>query len=107
LNSVPDIELDMYIEKILLLDKTYTESKKVPPLFSYFLAKPQKGLLEAKRKLLMFQVEEDQREGKAKSRKWVYSNWDYAKMSFHSIYVKYMHCKAANYLRRLKHLMFR
>jgi SAM-dependent methyltransferase len=107
LNKISDIELDMYIENILLLDKTYTESKKVPPLFSYFLAKPQKGLLEAKSKISMFQIEEDQRERKAKSRKWVYSNWDYAKMVFHSIYVKYMHCKAVNYLRRVKHLMFR
>jgi len=107
LNSIPDNERDVYIEKILQLDKAYTESKKVPPLFSYFLAKPKKILLDSDRKITKFQVEEDKREEKAKSRKWVYSNWDYARMLFHSIYVRYMNSLGVNHLRRLKQFFVR
>jgi SAM-dependent methyltransferase len=62
LNSVSKAALTPYLHKVLELDEEYTQTKKVPPLFSYFIAKPNKTILRDKEKLRSFQLEEDRRE---------------------------------------------
>jgi SAM-dependent methyltransferase len=88
LKNVPAEELDLHIEKILKLDKEYTDLKRVPPLFSYFLAKPRKSLLSDKTKLDDYQKEEDIREQKARKRHGVYSNRQYLMLIAHSLWSK-------------------
>jgi hypothetical protein len=77
LKNVPSDELDTYIDRILAIDKEYTHLNRVPPLFSYFLAKPKKTVLSDKTKLEYYQKVENLREEKARKRHGVYSNGQY------------------------------
>lgn len=85
LENVPADELNVHIGRILELDKEYTNLKRVPPLFSYFLAKPQKSVLADETKLERYQKEEDIREEKARRRHGVYSNSQYFIMITHHV----------------------
>jgi hypothetical protein len=78
--------LDAHIGKILALDKEYTQRSKVPPLFSYFLARPKKSVLSDQTKLDYCQKIEDLREEKARKRYGVYSNDQYLLMILHSFW---------------------
>jgi len=86
LKNVSADELDTYIGKILALDKEYTKQNRVPPLFSYFLAKPKKTVLSDKTKLEYYQKVENFREEKARKRYGVYSNGQYLLMIVHSLW---------------------
>jgi SAM-dependent methyltransferase len=88
LKNVPAEELDTHIRKILELDKEYTNLKRVPPLFSYFLAKPRKSVLSNKTNLNDYQTVEDLREEKARKRHGVYSNRQYLMLVAHFIWSK-------------------
>ena len=86
LKNVPTEELDIHIGKILALDKEYTNLNRVPPLFSYFLAKPKKSVLSDEKKLASYQKTEDLREEKARKRQGVYSNGQYFGMIVYSLW---------------------
>jgi SAM-dependent methyltransferase len=88
LKNVPADELDVHIKKILIADKKYTSLKRVPPLFSYFLAKPRKSLLSDKMRLEYFQRAEDLREKRARKRHGLYSNRQYLMLIAHSLWHK-------------------
>ena len=86
LKNVPDDELDTQIGRILALDKEYTHLNRVPPLFSYFLARPKKSVLSDKTKLEYDQKLENLREEKARKRHGVYSNGQYFTMMVHFLW---------------------
>jgi ubiquinone/menaquinone biosynthesis C-methylase UbiE len=85
LKLIPVDELNVHIRRILKLDKEYTKLKRVPPLFSYFLAKPRKSILSEKTKLAYYQTVEDLREEKARKRHGVYSTSQYIMLIVHSL----------------------
>lgn len=62
LNNISTDELDIHITRILALDKEYTQQNRVPPLFSYFLARPKKSVLLDDIKLNDYQKIENLRE---------------------------------------------
>ena len=64
---------DSYIREILAWDRHYTARRQVPPLFSYFLARPRKEVLLESSRLRTFQDQEDRREALARARGGVYS----------------------------------
>jgi ubiquinone/menaquinone biosynthesis C-methylase UbiE len=86
LKDVPADELDFYLDKILTLDKEYTDLKRVPPLFSYFLAKPKKNILSDAINLGNYQKIEDLREEKASRRHGVYSKGQYFILMAHHLW---------------------
>ncbi len=86
LRNVPADELDFYIGRILTLDKECTKLKQVPPLFSYFLAKPKKSVLLGRPMLEYYQEMEDLREEKARRRRGVHSNSQYLTMMAHYLW---------------------
>ena len=86
LKNVPTEELDIHIGKILALDKEYTNLNRVPPLFSYFLAKPRKSVLSDEKKLASYQKTEDLREEKAHKRHGAYSYDQYFGMIVYSLW---------------------
>ncbi|HFD11175.1 MAG TPA: class I SAM-dependent methyltransferase [Crenotrichaceae bacterium] len=67
----PDME--KWVQYILQEDRKYTEAKKVPPLFSYFIAHPRKTVLQNDALLNACQLEENAREAKAAKRDGIYS----------------------------------
>lgn len=80
LDKVEAKKLNYHISKILAADKKYTLSKKVPPLFSYFIAKPNKKSLRDTKSIKYFQQMEDIREEIAEYLSGVYSHYDYLKL---------------------------
>lgn len=98
LSSIPPEQLNPYIDQILAFDKKYTEEKKVPPLFSYFIARPRKETLADRNKNRSCQAIEDRREERARRRGLVYSNRDYLALLLHSIYALLLRIKAARKL---------
>jgi SAM-dependent methyltransferase len=86
LKDVPADELDIHIGRILALDKEYTHLNRVPPLFSYFLARPKKSVLSDEKKLKYYQDVENLREDKARKRHGVYSNRQYFIMMVHFVW---------------------
>jgi len=62
----------------------------VPPLFSYFLAKPKKSVLSDKTKLEYYQKVEDLREEKASKRHGAYSNGQYFMMIVHFLWMRFI-----------------
>jgi len=64
---------DPYIREVLAWDRHDTAHGRVPPLFSYFLARPRKDVLRDTARLRGFQDEEDRREARARARYGVYS----------------------------------
>jgi ubiquinone/menaquinone biosynthesis C-methylase UbiE len=86
LNNISTNELDIHITRILALDKEYTQQTRVPPLFSYFLAKPKKSVLLDDKKLNEYQNIENLREDKARKRHGVYSDGQYVVMMLHHLW---------------------
>ncbi len=66
-------ELEPAIAYLLELDRKFSRDKFVPPLFSYFIAKPRKTVLRDGAALRHFQERENQRERIAARRGGVYS----------------------------------
>jgi ubiquinone/menaquinone biosynthesis C-methylase UbiE len=102
LTSIPPEQLNPYIDQILAFDKKYTEEKKVPPLFSYFIAKPRKKKLVDWKKIRYYQELEDRREESARRMRWVYSNGDYLVLILHSIHTHLAHIMAVRFLKGLR-----
>jgi SAM-dependent methyltransferase len=67
LKNIPPHELNLEIEKILWIDKKLTSIKIIPPLFSYFIAKPQKKILHDFETIMLSQQQEEKREFWAKN----------------------------------------
>jgi SAM-dependent methyltransferase len=86
LENVPVDKLDFYIGRILALDKEYTKLKQVPPLFSYFLARPKKRVIQDKPMMDYYQEMEDRREETAYRHLGVYSNSQYLSLKVHSFW---------------------
>ena len=107
LNNVPADELDIHIQRILALDKKYTQQNRVPPLFSYFLAKPKKLVLLDKKKLNDYQTIEHLREEKARKRHGVYSNGQYLVMMLHQLWYKHIKGTKSRVRGRLKRILTR
>jgi SAM-dependent methyltransferase len=103
LKNVPADKLDFHIRRILTLDREYTNLKRVPPLFSYFIAKPKKSILSEDAKLKHYQKVEGLREEKARKRRGVYSNGHYLIMILH--YLKGRLAKGVVSLKHLKNLV--
>jgi hypothetical protein len=101
LNNISTDELDIHITRILALDKEYTQQNRVPPLFSYFLARPKKSVLLDDIKLNDYQKTENLREEKARKRHGVYSNGQYVAMMLHHLW--YVRLKGAKH--RVKALL--
>lgn len=87
LQGVPADERDAQIDRILALDRRYTELGRVPPLFSYFLARPRKAALLDRAMVEHHQRAEDLREEKARRWGGVYSGPQYLAMLAHSCLV--------------------
>ena len=104
LENVPADELDFHINRILMLDNEYTNLKRVPPLFSYFLAKPRKSVLLDERKLEQYQKEENLREEKARKRHGVYSISQYFFMIAHYLWGRLVR-SGKNFWSALKNLL--
>ena len=85
LGQIPPEELSPHIIHILNLDKVYTQKKQVPPLFSYFIARPKKDTLLNHRLINKYQKYENRREYRASKRRGVYSNRDYFLLLLFSI----------------------
>jgi len=89
LQNLPKNELNVYITKILKIDKELTNQGIVPSMFSYFLAKPNKKILDDNRLLTELQSLEDVREQKSRKRKGVYSLVQYLNLQIHQLYTKF------------------
>ena len=86
LSNISTNELDIHITRILAFDKEYTQQHRVPPLFSYFLARPKKSVLLDDLKLNDYQNIENLREEKARKRHGVYSDSQYFVMMVHHLW---------------------
>jgi hypothetical protein len=74
---------DCWIRDFLYWDRHYTARGEVPPVFSYFLARPRKDVLRDTARLRSFRDEEDRRE--ARARAGVYSFADDLTMLHHRL----------------------
>jgi len=93
LKSLAPDELNPWIDKLLDWDREYTDARRVPSLFSYFLARPKKDTLRDLPMAQHFQGLENRREEWASRHRGMYSyNW-YLRMLVHSIYVKFANSK--------------
>jgi len=71
---------DPYIERVLALDREATRACKVPPLFSYFIARPRKHVLKDEARLAYWQQAEAESERLAARRGGVYSRHQYLRL---------------------------
>lgn len=83
LNKIRQKILDKYINKILTADKYYTDSGKVPSMFSYFIAKSKKEVLLDKHRVKFIKDRENLREKNAESLAGVYTKYDFLKLIYH------------------------
>jgi SAM-dependent methyltransferase len=70
-------ELDPVLDRVLKADRDYTSSGDVPPMFSYFIARPRKESLVDSAKLDRYRQEEEHREHLASRRLGAYSMSQY------------------------------
>ncbi len=89
-NISKDLTPDMkkWVEYILQKDVEYTAEKKVPPLFSYFIAKPQKHSLLNDALINQYQTNENDREAKAAKRDGIYSLSEFLRFRAEKFYRK-------------------
>lgn len=99
LQGIPSEALDPHIEWLLDMDRKYTEEKRVPPLFSFFIAKPKKIVLENEELLETYQVDENVRERRAHTQRGTYSKSDYLILLNNSLDNWWVHSK----LKRIIH----
>lgn len=78
---------DEVLDYVLRMDRELTIEKKVPPMFSYFVGRPQKSILKDSDTLIKLTERENRREKLAE--KWFGSYYlsDTLKMVFHRLYV--------------------
>lgn len=89
LQKLPIKELNDNIYRILKIDKQYTIQGKVPTLFSYFLARPNKKKLDFGSSLRTLQFKEDTRERKSHKRKGTYTFGQYLYLCLHQLSYKF------------------
>lgn len=77
LKTISAHELNPLIDRVLAFDKQYTHSKRVPPLFSYFLARPNKNALRDTAVLRRAAEREHRREAWARAHLGTYSTTEY------------------------------
>jgi len=82
LQKVSKETLEQNIDRVLYWDRLLTKTKMIPSLFSYFLAKPHKGLLQNESVVSYYQQLEDEREKKALRNFGAYSLSDIIFLSF-------------------------
>jgi hypothetical protein len=82
---------DPHIRQLLAWDRRDTARGLVPPLFSYFLARPRPAALWDAARLRAFQNEEDRREARARAHGGVYSMRHRLVMTRHAL-----HCRLFN-----------
>jgi SAM-dependent methyltransferase len=85
LGVVPPAERDAQVERLLALDRQATRSGRVPPLFTYFVARPNKAVLRDQARLRGWQEEESERERRAAARGGVYSNAQYLELQLERV----------------------
>jgi len=88
--AIPPEILNPYLDEIIRLDKQYTREGKVPAMFSYFLARPNKQALQNTRLMRGYELEENKREIAATRRGGVYSYRDYLYMLLHGFYLDHL-----------------
>ena len=98
LKNIPSDELNPWIDVLLMLDKKYTKTNQIPPLFSYFIAKPHKPVLQDQERMKHLDAIEDRREKWAGRHRGTYTYYQYLKMLTHSIYVKLVNSRMAQRL---------
>lgn len=81
--KVKNENIDSSIKKILDLDKDYSDKNIIPPLFSYFIAKPNQGFLSDKQLFTHYQNQENAREEWASHWGGVYRAQDFLNLMFH------------------------
>jgi hypothetical protein len=80
LAEVPPSERDRHIEDLLALDRQSTLAGRVPPLFTYLIARPDKAMLRDAVQLSGWERAEAERERRAAARAGVYSNAQYLEL---------------------------
>lgn len=88
LNKLGIEELQPVVSKLLEADRKYTQERKVPVLFSYFVAKSNKDAINNKIQCDLFQREEVLREKKALEWGGVYNLRQYLRMKRHGLYIR-------------------
>jgi len=86
-------KLNDYIEKILIYDRKYTKNNKIPVMFSYFVAVPNKMIIRDKLKCALFQEVENKRELRAQNYRGVYGIKEILIMSRHALVSKFIHSR--------------
>jgi len=82
---------DEVVDYVLNLDRKYTLEKKVPPMFSYFVASPNKSVLSDVQTLNILEERENHRERRAIKRFGSYYFMDDLKMFFHYRFAFILH----------------
>lgn len=77
LGSIPPDELNPHLDHVLALDKKYTATQAVPPLFAYWIAQPHKSTLSDTVMLERYEMLEQQREAWARAHRGTYSYGEY------------------------------
>jgi SAM-dependent methyltransferase len=80
LASVAKTDRVREVRRLLARDRELTLSGKVPPFFTYFIARPRQDVLDDTVRLAAWQAEEDERERRAAGRGSVYTNLQYLKL---------------------------
>jgi SAM-dependent methyltransferase len=80
LSTLPPDELDGHVDRILAVDREATARGQVPPMFSYFIARPAKPVLRDAERLRAWEREEAERERLAARRGGTYRTADYARL---------------------------
>jgi hypothetical protein len=80
LSTVPPEELDVHVAQILAADREATAGGQVPPMFSYFVARPAKPVQHDAQRMREWAREEAERERRAARRGGTYRTIDYARL---------------------------
>ena len=86
MQSAPFETIRPYIDQILEADRKYVGEGKVPSLFSYFIATPDKGRIKVTNRNRYFQDQENKRENIAHIMGGVYHFDQYLRMRIHYLY---------------------
>jgi SAM-dependent methyltransferase len=83
-HALPAPEVNPHLDRLLAIDRDYTNAGRVPTLFSYFIARPRKSSL-ADPAMMVHQEAEDRREAAAARRRGTYSSRDHLRVVIHAL----------------------
>ena len=86
IQSISPEELIVFVEEILSVDEQFTKTGKVPPLFSYFIARPRKTVLQNLTLLEKYNNEELKREQWAWQHSGVYNYKELILLNLNKLY---------------------